>query len=106
MNGKKLSGTTVGFGLSLAITGILSLLLVLIKETHPLVVDWMKNLTSHHWITHGLIDVVLFVLIGVILSRFGIGKGLATKPKSLVCLIVSTVVISYAALSGFYLFAD
>jgi hypothetical protein len=46
------------------------------------------------------------VLIGVVLSRFGIGKGLATKPKSLVCLIVSTVVISYVALSGFYLFAD
>jgi hypothetical protein len=106
MNGKQLSGNTVGFGLSVAITSILSLLLVLIKETHPPVVDWMKNLTSHHWITHGLIDVVLFVLIGIILSRLGVGKGLAAKPKALVCLIVSAVVISFVVLSGFYLFGD
>jgi len=106
MNGKQLSATTVGFGLSTAIASILSLLLVLVKETQKPVFTVMANLTSHHWITHGLVVVVLFVVLGFLLSKVNGGKGIELKPKALVCLIASAAVLNFVVLSGFYLFMD
>lgn len=104
MNGSQLSGRTVGFGLSVAITSILSTVLVLVKETHAqTVMTWMTNATTHHWITHGIIDVVLFVVIGLGLSKLNGGKGIEMKAGMLVALIVAALVASYAVTSGFYL---
>lgn len=104
MNGNKLSPRTIGFGLSMAITSVLSALLVVVKETNEPLLAWMKGATSHHWITHGLIDVVLFVVLGVLLSKAGGGKGLAMKPGGVAGAIVAAVVVSFLVISGFYLF--
>lgn len=104
MNGKQLSATTVGFGLSAVITSILSVLLVIIKETHEdTLMAWMKGATSHHWITHGIIDVVLFVVLGMALSKMNGGKGVEMKLNALVGLLVAAVVLSFVGVSGFYL---
>ena len=105
MNGK-LSGTTVGFGLSVVLTSIMSMLLVFIKETHEGLLKWMAKATSHHWITHGVIVVALFIVIGLILSKLGGGKGIEMKTSALVGLIVAAVAISLLGISGFYLFED
>ncbi len=95
---------TTSFGVSLAITSVVSALLVVVKELNEnSVLTWMKNLTSHHWITHGLFMVIAFFAIGWGLARMNNGEGLKLKPERLICVIVSGVVIGGIIISGFYL---
>jgi hypothetical protein len=99
-----LSKYSVSFGASLAITSILSALLVVLKELNEhSVLAWMKSLTSHHWITHGLFMVIAFFAIGWGLAKMNNGAGLKMTPERLVCLITSGVVIGGLIISGFYL---
>lgn len=99
-----LSKYTVSFGASLAITSILSALLVVVKELNEnSVLAWMKGLTSHHWITHGLLMVIAFFAIGWGLAKMNNGEGLKMTPERLVCVITSAIVIGGLIISGFYL---
>jgi hypothetical protein len=99
-----LSKYTVSFGASLAITSILSALLVVLKELNEnSVLAWMKALTSHHWITHGVLMVIAFFAIGWGLAKMNHGEGLKMTPSRLVCVITSGVVIGGLIISGFYL---
>jgi hypothetical protein len=59
----------VAFGTSAAIVIVFNTLLAWIKDAYDPLNNLMASLTGHHWITHGLIDVVLFVLLGWLLSR-------------------------------------
>jgi len=95
---------TVSFGASLAITSILSALLVVVKELNEnSVLAWMKGLTSHHWITHGLFMVIAFFAIGWGLAKMNNGQGLKMTSDRLIIMIVSGVVIGGLIISGFYL---
>jgi hypothetical protein len=99
-----ISKYTVSFGASLAITSILSALLVVVKELNEnSVLAWMKGLTSHHWITHGLFMVIAFFAIGWGLAKLNNGDGLKMTPDRLVWVITSGVVIGGFIISGFYL---
>jgi len=105
MQDKELSNATVSFGLSAAIVNILNGLLVILKETNQdTVLAWMKTVTIHHWITHGLIDLVLFVGIGFILSKTNGGKGVSMTANALIMALVLSVVIGYGLIAGFFLF--
>jgi hypothetical protein len=99
-----ISKYTVSFGVSLAITSILSALLVVVKELNEnSVLAWMKGLTSHHWITHGVFMVIAFFAIGWGLAKMHNGQGLKMTPERLACMIASGVVIGGLIISGFYL---
>ncbi len=90
---------TVSFGLALAVTSVLSALLVVVKElSEHSVLAWMKAATGHHWITHGLVDIVVFVALGFLLTNVKMSS------EGLIRLIVAAVVISGAIIAGFYLF--
>mgnify|MGYP000063637865 CR=1 FL=1 len=52
------------FGLSAAITVVFNVVLAFIKDSYPPLNAFMTSLTGHHWRTHGLADVILFVLLG------------------------------------------
>jgi len=107
MQDRELSASTVSFGLSAAIVNIFNGLLVILKESNPdTLLAWMKAATSHHWITHGLIDLVLFVAIGFILSRTNGGKGPSVAANALIAILVLSVVVGYAIIAGFFLFED
>jgi hypothetical protein len=95
---------TASFGAALAITSILSALLVVVKELNEnSVLAWMKGLTSHHWITHGLFMVVAFFAIGWGLAKMNNGQGLKMTHDRLIVMIISSVVIGGLIISGFYL---
>ncbi|MGE5258998.1 MAG: hypothetical protein ACM3KE_20170 [Hyphomicrobiales bacterium] len=99
-----ISKYTASFGVSLAITSVLSALLVVVKELNEdSVLAWMKNLTSHHWITHGLFMLIIFFALGWGLAKTNKGQGLKMTSGGLVCTIVSGVVIGGLIISGFYL---
>ena len=103
MEQTELGKHTRSFGLSLAITSFLSALLVLLKETHEdTVLAWMKTVTVHHWVTHGLINLAVFVVLGVALSRPNNGNGINISSKALAICIAGSVVISGILIAGFY----
>jgi len=94
---------TRSFGLSFGVTSFLSALLVLLKETHEdTVMAWMKTVTLHHWVTHGLINLAVFVLLGLALSRPNNGEGVNISSKALAVCIAGSVVVSSILIVGFY----
>jgi ethanolamine transporter EutH len=97
---------TTSFGVSLAITSILSAILVLIKESSQSVLGLMKNMTGHHWITHGLIAVIAFFVIGWGLGRTNNGEGLKMTSDRLITILVGAIVLSGLIIAGFYLLED
>ena len=103
MEQTELGKYTRSFGLSLGITSLCSALLVIIKETHEeTVLAWMKTVTLHHWVTHGLINLALFVVLGWALSRPNNGNGIRISPNALSLCIAGAVVISGVLIAGFF----
>jgi len=95
---------TKSFGLSFAITSLISALLVILKETNEeTVLAWMKAVTPHHWITHGIINIILFVALGWALSMPNSGQGLKISANALIGSIVASTLISNLLIAGFYI---
>lgn len=94
------------FGLSFAITCLFSALLVVLKETNEhTVLAWMKAATPHHWITHTLLDLIIFVVLGVVLAKANNGQGINISSDRLNSFIVGAFVISGLIIAGFFLIA-
>jgi ribose/xylose/arabinose/galactoside ABC-type transport system permease subunit len=99
-----LSKSSIAFGLSLAITSVASALLVVAKELSPkLVMVGMKRLTGHHWVTHSLLAVVLFVVLGFAFSLANGGQGMKTSPGRLIATLAGGVIVGGFIIAGFYL---
>ena len=83
---------------------MVSALLVILKESSEEgVLAWMAAITGHHWVTHGLINLILFVVLGWALSRENKGQGVKMSANGLVSYIVGAVIISGVLIVGFYL---
>lgn len=67
------------------------------------VLAWMAAATGHHWVTHGVLDIILFLVLGWAISRFNKGKGIEITPKRLIFSIVGSVVVSGLIIFGFYI---
>lgn len=91
-----------GFGLSTAITSVFTALLVVAKESNEPLMTWMKTTSGHHWITHGIVTLALFVALGLILARFG-SSGRSLNPNTLTLVIGAAIVASGAITFGFFL---
>ncbi len=101
MTNSALDKTTIGFGLSAAVMSILNTLLVIVKESSPPVLGAMARATGHHWTTHGIIVIGLFVLLGFVFSA-------AVKPESwsadkLSKILLWSVIIGGGVLAAFIL---
>jgi hypothetical protein len=94
---------TVSYGVSLAITVLLSALLVVFKELNDPLLNFMKKVTVHHWVTHGAFDLIVFVGLGWLLAQLNGGAGLKISTKSFITMIVGAVVLGGLIISGFYL---
>lgn len=91
------------FGLSFAVTSLISALLVVLKETNEdTVLALMKSATGHHWITHGIVNIVLFLFLGWLFTRPNDGRGVNITSGSLVALIVASTIISGLMITGFF----
>lgn len=104
MSTQELSGATIGFGISFFVTSIFNTLLVILKETQKeTVLVWMKNATSHHWITHGILVVAVFLILGFIFGKIHEGKGPNVTAKTVSATIVWGVILSVLGISAFYI---
>lgn len=83
---------SIGFGVSFLIASIFNGLLIVAKESYIPLKNWMKFLTGHHRITHGIFVIIPFVVLGYIFSKTDMDKKIdADKTSGLV--IAGTVQI-------------
>ncbi|MDA7086404.1 hypothetical protein PH586_08440 [Pseudomonas sp. SA3-5] len=92
---------TVSFALAFAVTSLLSAVLVVAKERNEdTLLAWMKAATGHHWISHGILDLLVFVLLGWALAQIGFGARWSGNVLS--AIITSSVVLSSLIIAGFF----
>ena len=106
MENNSVSRLTIGFGLALALASVLNSLLVVVKEKSPAVQAGMKHLTGHHWITHVVVVLLLFVILGLWFARDKGGKGATLPVPRLIQMILAGVFTAGLIIVGFYLIAD
>ena len=89
---------TRSFGMAVAIASLFSGLLVILKElSDETVLGWMKRVTVHHWVTHALLDLLLFVAVGLLLTKVEISSDRLAK------FIAGGVIVGGLLVAGFYL---
>ena len=103
MENSRLSNNATAFGISLVVASIANALLVAAKEKSPKVLAFMKGLTGHHWITHCTFIILLFLVLGWLLSRAKGGEGIRMSSGSLNITVVAGVTLSALIIVGFYL---
>ena len=101
MTNMKTEKYTAGFGLSLIVTSLLNAVILLLKETNEAIMNGMKAALGHHWTTHGVLVIVLFIALGFIFS----GTKIAGKwdSRKLLTYIIWAVIIGGAIIAGFFL---
>ena len=105
-NKYSISKYTVSFGLSLVISSVINALLVIVKEKSPVVQAEMKKLTGHHWVTHSVVVVVVFVVLGYLLALVRGGRGMTMTANTLIKTIVAGILVAGVMIVAFYLTAD
>ena len=101
MGNAKMGRLGAGFGLSVIVTTLLNALIVVVKETNNHVMNVLKAWSGHHWVTHGAILIILFVILGIVFSTANVGERLSYG--TIFKFIVWSVIISSIVIIGFYL---
>lgn len=94
---------TISFGLSLAVASVANALLVVAKEKSPAVMEGMKKLTGHHWVSHSAIILGLFGALGWLLAQANGGRGIKMPVNRLIVTFVSGAMIGGVGILVFYL---
>ena len=95
-----LSRASAGFAMAAAITILFSTVLACVKDAYHPLNNYMNALVWHNWITHGLVDVILFIGLGMIFSRTGMAERIA--PSRLISFLVGAVVVAGVGLFVWY----
>ena len=101
MTNSTLDKTTIGFGLSAAVMSILNTLLVIFKEMTPPFKKAMADAMGHHWTTHGVAVLGLFLVLGFVLA--GAVKAESWSAGKLGQAILWSTILGALALAAFYL---
>jgi len=99
---EKLDNLSVAFGLSTVMVLLFNTILTWVKDSHKPLGHWMATIGGHHWITHGVLDVLVFVLLGILFYRMNfIDK---FKSEQLNGMIIISVLVSSLGLIGWFFF--
>lgn len=100
---KTMSSYTEGFTLSASLAIVFSMVLTIVKETQPAVFAFMKGLLGHHWTTHGVAVVLVFVIFGFAFANADDEYKLSGR--TLTNILVVSVLIGGLGILGFFLLA-
>jgi len=106
MENQSVSKHTVSFGFSLALCSVINALLVVAKEKSHAVAAAMQRVTGHHWITHGVAVMLLFLVCGWLFALPNGGQGLRPTASRLLGIVAAGVLAGGGIILGFYLIAD
>ena len=91
---------SVGFGISFLIASIFNGLLIVAKESYAPLKNLMKSLSGHHWMTHGIFLIVLFIVLGYIFSRTDLDKKIDADRTS--GLVIAGTIAGGLIIAGFF----
>jgi hypothetical protein len=92
--------------MSLAVCAALNAALVIAKERSKAVTAEMQRITGHHWITHVVVVVIAFGLLGWIFGRMNSGQGPKMPGPRLTAVVMTGVMAGVFIVLGFYALAD
>ena len=90
-----LDGAPAAFGVSAAITIVFNTLLAWVKDAYDPLNSFMASLTGHHWTTHGLVDIAVFVIVGSLLMK----RHISMDGTKLAALVAGAVVLGGGGLA-------
>jgi hypothetical protein len=93
--------TTSAFALAAAIACLFNTALAWVKDAYAPLNKFMASLTGHHWITHGLADVIVFVGLGLLFMNTSIANKI--NPDRMVSILIWSVVASGLGLFAWFL---
>jgi hypothetical protein len=93
--------SAAAFGAATAVTVLFNVVLAFVKDAYSPLNSFMAHLTGHHWITHGLADVVVFVALGWLFTARGIPASGLTQ--GLAAALGFAAVIAGVALGGWFI---
>jgi uncharacterized membrane protein SirB2 len=96
----KLSRSSAGFAMAAATTILFSTVLACAKDAYKPLNNYMNTVAWHNWITHGIVDVILFILLGMIFSKSGMAERIA--PRRLISSLVAAVIVAAVGLFVWY----
>jgi hypothetical protein len=97
---QRLDKWSVGLGVSFLIASLFNALLIIAKENYAPLKDWMKSFSGHHWMTHGIFVIVLFIVLGYFLSRAGLEKKMDADKTS--WMVIAGTVLGGLIIVGFF----
>jgi uncharacterized membrane protein SirB2 len=98
----KLTPATSGFVLAAAITVLVNTALACTKDAYAPLKVLMKSLSDHDWTTHGLVDLLLFVALGVIFMQTKVAEKI--DPNRLIGVLIGAVGMAALGLALWYAF--
>ena len=96
----RLDGAIAAFGISASAAIVFNTLLAWVKDSVPAVNDAMKAMSGHHWRTHGLLDIAVFLVVGLILMQ----RRVTISGNGLLALLIAAVAIGGGGLAGWFAF--
>jgi len=93
-------GVAIAFGIAAAVAVLFNMLLTWAKESIEPLEEFMVSLTGHHWWTHGIADIVVFVVVGLALMGRSSGKRMTERD---VYNLAGAVVIGGLGLAAWFL---
>jgi hypothetical protein len=96
-----LEKAAAAFGWAAVVAILFNTGLAWIKDSYYPLNGFMASLTGHHWITHGLADLVVFGAVGWLVMA----RGKLFLGTNLVICLATTVVIGGAGLAGWFFLA-
>lgn len=96
----RLSATSTGFALAASITVLFNTALACAKDAYKPLSALMNSIAWHNWITQGVADGLLFLVLGLVLARTA-AAGKMPAARAIRFLIVA-VVVGGLGLFGWY----
>ena len=101
MENTKMDKYTAGFGLSVVVTSLLNAVILIIKEKSDAVMSAMKAALGHHWTTHGVIVIIVFLVVGFVFSGMKFEEKI--DARTMQRYIIGAVILSSVVIAGFFL---
>jgi hypothetical protein len=99
-DGARLGRTSAAFGMAAGITALFNTALACVNDAYRPLQNVMNTIAGHNWTTQGLADLILFVVLGLTLSRTRIVQ--TVKPDRVISFLFVAVAVAGVGLFAWY----